>query len=530
MVLCVLIIEERRKIMAEIIVIPPTKNLEQENKKIRTAAYARVSSDLEDQKNSFLVQMDYYKQYIKRNPKMEFVDMYADEGITGTSKEKRTDFLRMIADCKDGKIDLILTKSVSRFARNTFDCISTVRELKKYGVNVVFEENGIDTRTLVTESELIAIASIAQEESVSISKNQKIAIKCRMQSGTYKQGTAPYGYSVKMGVFTIIPEQAEIVQLIFNAYKEGKSMRKIAEELTEMEIPKADDTTDWSTNHIRYILTNVRYKGDALHQKTYTTDFPFKSKRNRGEFDMYYMKDANPPIISAELFDKVNALIKNQGERYNGPERKKPVKYPLSLKIYCAECKSTYKRKASSNSQWVCRKHDINSDKCTNPQISERKVYRAFVGMYNRLVKNKEIILIKMLDELKLLKERKMSSQYEVHNITEEIAKLTKQVLVIQKLQAQGYIEPASYHERLNEINSEILSLSKVKKTLTGKDECDTAIKNTTKIITLIDKKGAISSFDKTTFEALVEKIIAKKNMLTFKLINGMRISVNAEE
>ena len=123
-----------------------------------------------------------------------------------------------------------------------------------------------------------------------------------------------------------------------------------------------------------------------------------------------------------------------------------------------------------------------------------------------------------------------MSSQYEVHNITEEIAKLTKQVLVIQKLQAQGYIEPASYHERLNEINSEILSLSKVKKTLTGKDECDTAIKNTTRIITLIDKKGAISSFDKTTFEALVEKIIAKKNMLTFKLINGMRITVNAEE
>lgn len=516
--------------MAEIIVIPPTKNLDQEPKKLRTAAYARVSSDLEDQKNSFLVQMDYYKQYIKRNPDMEFVDMYADEGITGTSKEKRTDFLRMIADCKDGKIDLILTKSVSRFARNTYDCISTVRELKKYGVNVVFEENELDTRRLSTESELIAIASIAQEESVSISKNQKIAVKIRMKNGTYKQGTAPYGYSVKNGVFTIIPEQAEIVQLIFNAYKEGKSMRKIAEELTEMEIPKADNTTDWCTNHIRYILTNVRYKGDALYQKSYTTDFPFKTRLNRGELDMYYTRDASPPIISEELFDKVNALIKNQSERYYGDGTTKTIIYPLSVKIYCANCNSTYRRKKSSSPHWVCRNHDLNSNKCTNPQISEKKVYRAFIRVYNRLVKNKEIILIKMLNELKLLKERKMSNQYEVHNITEEIAKLTKQVLVINKLQAQGYIEPASYHERLNEINSEILSLSKEKKSLMGKDECDIAIKNTAAIISIIDKKGAISSFNKHTFEAIVERIIAKNNMLTFKLINGMKITVDAEE
>lgn len=516
--------------MAEIIVIPPTKNVEQEAKKLRTAAYARVSSDSDEQKNSFLTQMDYYKQYISRNPEMEFVDLYADEAVTGTSKEKRDEFKKMIADCREGKIDLILTKSVSRFARNTYDCISTVRELKKIGVNVVFEENEIDTRKITTESELIAIASIAQEESVSTSNNLKIAIRSRMRNGTFKQGAAPYGYSVKDGEFKIIPEQAEIVQLIFGAYKEGKSMLKIAEELTLMQIPKADGSTEWRANHIRYILTNVRYKGDSLHQKSYTTEFPFKSKQNRGELDMYYMKNANPAIVSEELFDKVNALLEMQSKRFNGGSGKEPTSYPLSLKMYCAECGCTYRRKSSQNSQWVCREHDIRSEKCSNPQVAEKKVYEAFVRMYNRLVKNKETILVRMLNELKSLKERKMSSQYEVHSITEEIAKLTKQILVINKLQAQGYIESASYYEKLNEINTQIATLTKEKKSLMGKDECDVAIKNTTRIISIIDKKGAISKFEKSIFETMVEKIIAQKSVLTFVLINGVKLTIDAEE
>ena len=515
--------------MAEIIVIPPRKAAEQTIKKLRTAAYARVSSDSEDQKNSFLTQMDYYKQYINKNPEMEFVDLYADEAVTGTKKEKRDGFLKMIADCKEGKIDLILTKSVSRFARNTYDCISTVRELKSMGVNVVFEENEIDTRTIATESELIAIASIAQEESVSTSNNLKIAIRSRMKNGTFKQGTAPYGYSVKDGIFTIIPERAEIVQLMFRAYKEGKSLLKIADELTDMKIPKADGSTKWTPRHISYILTNVRYKGDSLHQKSYTTEFPFKSKVNRGERDMYYMKDANPPIVSEELFDKVNELLKRKAAIYHNGIGKEKTAHPLSQKIYCGECGNTYRKKSSSNPQWVCREHDIRSAVCRNPQIAEQKVYQAFVGAYNRLVKNREIVLVKMLNELKCLKGHKMSSQYEVHHITEEIAKLTKQILVINKLRTQGYIESASYYEKLNEINTKISDLTKEKKSLLGKDSCDTAIKNTSAILSAIEKNGAVSQFEENIFGAIVEKIIAHKNTLTFVLINGMKIAGEAE-
>lgn len=515
--------------MAEIIVIPPSKTIAETARKLRTAAYARVSSDSDDQLNSFLTQMDYYKQYISKNPEMEFVDLYADEAVTGTRKDKRNEFLRMIDDCKEGKIDLILTKSVSRFARNTYDCISTVRELKSIGVNVIFEENEIDTRKITTESELIAVASIAQEESVSTSNNLKMATRSRMRNGTFKQSHAPYGYSVRDGVFTMIPEQAEIVKLIFGAYKEGKGLTKIADELTEMQIPKADGKVNWSINHIRYILTNVRYKGDALYQKTYNTEFPFKSKKNNGELDMYYVRNANPPIVSEELFDKVNVLLKKQAVIYTGKGSKARTEYPLSQKIYCAECGGIYRRRVPQNPQWVCRKHDTRSAICRNMQIAEYKVYKTFIEVYNRLVKNKETILVKMLGELKLLKEHKVSGKHEIHDISEEIAKLTKQILVINKLQTQGYIESASYYEKLNEINAKISEMTKEKKSIMGNDACDEAIKATSRLIAVIDKTGAISKFDSSVFKATVEKIIAQRNTLTFVMINGMKITVDAE-
>ena len=224
--------------MPEVIIIQPTKA--QLPKKLRMAAYARVSTDSLDQKNSFLTQMDYYTKQINSDPDKTFVDMYADEGITGTKMDKRDEFNRMLEDCRLGKIDCIITKSVSRFARNTADCINIVRELKSIGVNVIFEENGIDTRLLAGETELIALSSLAQEESMSISKNVTMGNRIRMANGTYKQGTAPYGFTIVNGKFIINEKQAEIVRLIFMAYQEGKSLLRIATELTEMGIPKSN--------------------------------------------------------------------------------------------------------------------------------------------------------------------------------------------------------------------------------------------------------------------------------------------------
>ncbi|MDO5845213.1 MAG: recombinase family protein, partial [Methanocorpusculum sp.] len=448
--------------MPEIIVIPPTKTADGEIKKIRTAAYARVSSDSDEQQNSFLTQMDYYTQYIKDNPTMEFVDLYADEAVTGTKIDKRDEFKRMLEDCRQGRIDCIITKSVSRFARNTFDCISTVRELKSMGINIIFEENGIDTRRLTGESELIALCSIAQEESISISKNVTISVRHRMKNGTYKQGTSPYGYKVTNGEFVILDEQAEIVKLIFTAYKEGKSLAKIAGELTEMKVKKNDGTYNWNPQRVKYILTNPRYKGDALLQKSFTTEFPYKSRKNRGELDMYYIRNDNPPIVSAELFDTVNKLLKQQANRYcNNTETRE---YPLSKMIFCSECGCLYRRKLGTiHTYWVCREHDINSDRCKNLQINEAKVYEAFVQMYNRLVKNKEYILGQMLENLMAVKQHRLNQKTEVHDITTQIANLTEQILVINRLKSRGYMESALYVEKITQINSDIIRLKKQK-------------------------------------------------------------------
>ncbi len=513
----------------EIIIIPPTKH-NAEKKKIRTAAYARVSSDKNDQLNSFMTQMDYYTSHINANPDMEFVDLYADEAVTGTKVDKRDEFNRMMQDSKDGKIDLIMVKSASRFARNTYDGLNAVRELKKMGVNVVFEENGIDTRTMIGESELITAYSIAQEEAVSTSKNVRMGVRFRMRNGTFKQGQAPYGFKVCDGVFTVIPEEAEIVRLIFIAYREGKSLRKIADELTELGIPKANGDTTWHSNHIKYIITNPRYKGDALLQKSYTTDFPFKSMPNRGEVDKYYVKNANPPIISAELYDAVNELLKIQAERFGKGGSVEKYNVPLRSMIFCGECGTVYRlKKDAYNTHWVCRNHNMNSALCKNVQISEKSVYEAFTKMYNRLVKNKEYILERMLKDLQELKEVRLKQNRKLKNISEELANITGQILEIERLNSRGYLESALYHERKNMLNSRIVELKAERKYASGKDECDIAIKETEKMLKYINENGSIKGFDKTAFSKTVYRIVADGNILTFELKNGMKIKMETE-
>ena len=285
--------------MAEVIVINPTQSIIKQSALKRVGAYIRVSSDSEDQENSFITQYDHYMNLISENPDWSLTDIYKDNGITGTEMECRDDFNRMYQDCVDGKIDLILTKSISRFARNTYDCIDMTRKLKVLGVDVIFEKENINTGRMTSETELAALSSVAQEESISLSQNVRLGIRHRMKNGTFKQGCLPYGYYLgEDGEWKINEEQARIVRLIFNAYIGGMSLRKIADELKKAGVIKNDGTANWVENRIKYIITNERYKGDALLQKSYTEEFPFKSRRNFGERDMYYVKNNNVPIVS----------------------------------------------------------------------------------------------------------------------------------------------------------------------------------------------------------------------------------------
>lgn len=516
--------------MAEVIVINPTKSVVGNVGKIRVGAYIRVSSNSDDQENSYMVQYDYYSKLIAANPDWVFVDIYADEGITGTEMSKRDEFNRMYQDCKDGKLDLIITKSVSRFARNTLDCVEIARNLKMFGVGVKFEKENINTMNMASEVELAALGSIAQEESMSISKNVRMGIRYRMSNGTFKQGNLPYGFKTENDMWIIVEEQAKIIRLIFNAYINGNSMRRIADQLKQAKVIKNDGTYNWNEKYIGYILRNVRYKGDALLQKSYTEEFPFKTKINHGERDMYYVKNSNPAIMNAEVFDKANKLLDEQGKRFR-PNTVSKENF-LAKKIYCKECGTMYRKKSGDVKVfWVCRKRDHNSSECPAPQIAETVIYNGFVNVYNRLVNNTETILAPIVGQLTEYRNRRLTTAGTVININKEIAELSEQILMYQAAKSQGYMESALFLEECNKVSGRIAELKKEKKMLTENDDCEKAIKKTEKLISILKTAGAIGEFDKNIFDKTIERVwIDKDKHITYELINGLKLEIDSKE
>ena len=248
-------------------VIQPTIT-EDKNCKIRVAAYCRVSSDSADQLNSYMAQMRYYENFLSGSDTEILVNVYADEGITGTRIDKRDDFQRMLKDCRRGKIDKIISKSVSRFARNTKECLTVIRELKSLGITVVFEKEGIDTANISDEMMITIMGGLAQEESISISNNIKWSYHNQMKAGTIKLHSAPYGYTLHNGQLIINQAEAKIIREIFDMFLSGCGYMAICHELNSRNIPKDDKKTKWLPAAIRYILTNEKYIGDSLWQKS----------------------------------------------------------------------------------------------------------------------------------------------------------------------------------------------------------------------------------------------------------------------
>lgn len=290
--------------MPQVQVIQP---IQQQPKRLRVAAYARVSSDSEDQLNSLAVQVDYYTHLIQENPNWEFAGIYTDEGITGTSTKRREQFNRLMDDCRAGLIDRVLVKSASRFARNTADALSSVRELKSLGVTVAFEKEGFDTETSNGEMLLSIICAVAQEESLSISQNMKWGIHKRMRTGNYITNATPFGYTQIN--HQLVPEKnnAMIVNDIFKSYLSGMSINEIAEHLNTI-YPK--ENSKWNPRTIHAILRNEKYIGDSLYQKTYTTDsLPLKRYLNTGQRSKYYAMETHEGIISKTDYEKVQNLL-----------------------------------------------------------------------------------------------------------------------------------------------------------------------------------------------------------------------------
>ena len=282
-------------------------------KVIRLGAYCRVSSNSADQLHSFAAQIRYYKDYERKNPPYKLVDVYADEGLSGTDMKKRDELNRLIRDCKLGKIDRIITKSVSRFARNTQELLVALRSLKEMGVSIYFEEQGIDSDKMNMEVLVTFPGMAAQQESVTISDNMRWSYQKRMESGEFNCCAPAYGYDLVDGQLIVKEDEAAVIRRIFDLYLQGIGKQNIANILNAEGVPRRYGQKKWYHNTVNYVINNERYMGDALLQKKFTTDtLPFKKKRNRGEKPQYYVENSNPPIVSRETYQAAQELQKSR--------------------------------------------------------------------------------------------------------------------------------------------------------------------------------------------------------------------------
>ncbi len=371
-------------------------NLKKQHRQLRVASYSRVSTDMEEQLTSFHTQKSYYTELIMKNPEWTLAGTYADEGISGASAEKRPDFMKMIRHCKKGKIDLIITKSISRFARNTLDSIGYVRKLKAMGVGVLFEKENINTLEENSEVVLTILASLAQEELNSLSMNVKMGKRMAMQEGkvTYHYSKL---YAYKKGkddLPEIILEEAIIIQKIYESYLSGETPRIIADGLNADGIPYLQDKT-WNESKIRSILKNEKYCGDVILQKTYITDpISKKTKVNNGELPKIYIKNNHDAIVRRDIFDKVQSELSRRGSKRKVSKAtitengKYSSIYALSEILVCGHCGTPYRRvvwtKRSGEKQpvWRCiNRIDHGILYCKDSvSVDEESLHRAIMG------------------------------------------------------------------------------------------------------------------------------------------------------
>lgn len=509
--------------MNKVTVIQPTLV---EKASLRVAAYCRVSSDSEDQLHSYAAQIKAYTAMVARQPNWQLVDIYADEGITGTDMEKREDFKRMLTDCRKGRIDKILTKSVSRFARNTRDCLVTLRELADQGVSVQFEKENIDTGALTTEMLVSVFASMAQEESMSISQNQRISYRRRMERGEFITCSKPFGYNLVNGKNLEINEkEADIVRWIFTEYLNGKSIDWLAEQMASKSVSTKTGAVQWNQTTIRYILMNEKYIGDTLCQKVFTTVFPFNKKPNLGEQDQYYVKNTHPAIISREIFEKAQKLRLTKdagGKRVH-------KKYLLSCKMYCGECGSVFERRLNRKSGrvvWVCAKHDDRAADCPIGRIAEEKIYAAFMRMYNKLWQNAEVVLKPALKQLADLSEAMLKDNPAMLEINKAIADTAEQEYKLNKLQAAGLLDADACIAKTRNINARLLELRAKRRRLLENEEVDEVSETIRQTIQeLAEGPEKLIEFDEHIFKRLVERITVESNSrLRFRLYGGIEL------
>ena len=514
--------------MPQVQVIAPLRA--QEPAKIKVCAYARVSSDSADQLNSFASQVRYYTNLISGNENWTLVDIYADRGITGTSTAKRTEFQRMMEDCRKGKIDRILVKSLSRFARNTQDCIAALRELRQLGVTVVFEKEHINTGTMANEMLISMMSAFAQEESVSISKNLRKAVQMRMQSGTYKTASIPFGYDRgNDGTYIINEYEAKIVRFIFSEFLSGTSMNEIAKSLQNRGVLRSDGVYRWYGFTVGYILRNEKYVGDEILGKSYKTEsVPFRRVRNQGEKPTYYLQNVHPAIISRKEYEAVQSLLKQKSQKYYYADGKHSSKYMVPNILYCNVCGALFYRRCNRRGvEWVCGNHFHDASNCPSGLISEGELMTLFQRLIFKLRWNECKILkrhLAMLASIEVFDQNRKS----VQRNHVEIAALSDQSHTLHRLWTAGCIDSAFFYEKEKKLQSAIHNIRQ--NILRDRSSQEKLLKiEATKSILQCVTTAPAHQFEPECFAKMVKKITVDNEKVVFTLYNGLELSESRE-
>ena len=496
-----------------VIIIPPKPEFQQTTtvtKQLRVAAYCRVSTKEEEQASSYEAQCEYYTDKIMSNKEWTMAGIFADEGITGTSTKKRTEFLRMIRQCKQKKIDLILTKSIQRFARNTLDCINYTRILRQLGIGVLFEKENINSLPPDSEFMITMYGAMAQSESESISGNIRRGRQMHANVGTLKVPCHRlYGYKKDENEkFCIIPEQAEVVREIYQRYKDGASLRNLKDWLEGNHIKTVLGTEEWSVSVIKGILTNEKYCGDVLLQKTFCTDVISKKiVKNIGQMTQYYMPDHHEGIVSKEQYQAVQAemarrsALRSQSKQAVTGRSCYTSKYALSDRLFCGECGTLYRRKTRNIKgniyhEWRCiSRLEYGKKYChESPTLREIPLQNAILAAINSAMSVKTALVdrIKNVVSLELLPVQGQTMS--LADIERRLAQLDEQ---FQRLLAEAI--DAENKEACNaqfaEILAEQTALKKQKETIlqgsadadrvsTRMKQAEQAIENTAQTIT----------------------------------------------
>lgn len=492
---------------------------------LRVAAYCRVSTDSEDQLNSYNSQKAYYTDLIQKNGEWIFAGIYADEAITGTQVTKREDFQRMINDCMNGEIDMLITKSISRFARNTLDTLKYVRMLKEKNIAVYFEDEKINTLTMDGELLLVVLSSVAQQEVENISANVKKGLKMKMKRGELVgfQGCLGYDYHPEDKSITVNEDEAEIVRYIFNRYIEGAGGSVIGQELENLGYLTKYGNSTWVPTTVLGIIKNEKYKGDILLGKTFTVD-PISKRRleNMGEEDQFYIRNHHEPIVSEEVFDKAQEILnrrsKNRGKIGDGNSKREKYsrKYAFSCLLECGFCGGTLtRRRWHSGTEynkviWQCVTSTKKGKKhCPHSKgIPEMAIEEAFVESYRLLCNNNKDVLEEFLKRI----DETLSSS----SVNNNLQKVDKDIEAIEKkksklvdMRLEDIIDSDTYESKFSSMTTKQEDLIKeriqLKETATNEKDIKRRLRDFKKTL---EQNEVLYEFDRYVFESIVEKVI----------------------